>query len=144
MFAEYDVTNFPKVQVKFGKTVKNDEDFRNFIKEWLALYKKKEAFYFLMDTSDTGLVPIKYCFKMSKFISHLKKNNKTSLKYSIILVYNQFVSILLKFIFVLSKPVAPVYLVKTKEDYLKLDEALKNGKMNKDIKYSYVKSYKEK
>ena len=143
MFSEYNLSNFPEVEVVFGKTIKDDADFDKFITNWKDLYHRKTDFFFLMDTSKTGLVSIKYCYEMTKFIKHVKKTDPKFLKYSIILVCNQIVMSLLKFIFMMSKPLAPVYLVKTREDYIKLNDILKDNRIPTDIYYTYVKSYLE-
>ena len=144
MFAKYNTESHPKIEVTFGKTIQDDEDYKEFVRGWLSMYHKEKPFYFLMDTSNTGLVPVKYCFEMGRFIDYLKKNKKPYLKYSIILVKNQFVLTLLKLIFKISKPVAPVYIVKNYDDFIKLDNQLKSNKNIDHINYSYVKSYLEK
>ena len=144
MFEEYKIDSHPKVEVTFGKTIKNDEDYKEFVRGWLKLYQNEKPFYLLMDTSNTGLVPIKYCFEMGRFIDYLKKNKKPYLKYSIILVKNQFVLTLLKLIFKISSPVAPVYIVKNRADFINLDNQLKLNKPIENINHSYVKSYLEK
>jgi hypothetical protein len=81
---------------------------------------------------------------MGRFIDYLKKNKKPYLKYSIILVKNQFVLTLLKLIFKISSPVAPVYIVKNRNDFINLDLQLKLNNTVTNINYSYVKSYLEK
>ena len=144
MFAKYNIDSHPKVEVTFGKTIQDDEDYKEFVRGWLKLYQNETPFYFLMDTSNTGLVPIKYCFEMGRFIDYLKKNKKPFLKYSIILVKNQFVLTLLKLIFKISRPVAPVYIVKNRNDFINLDHQLKLNNTVTNIKHSYIKSYLEK
>lgn len=144
MFAKYNTDSHPKVEVTFGKTIKNDEDYKDFVRGWLKLYHNETPFYFLMDTSNTGLVPVKYCFEMGRFIDYLKKNKKPYLKYSIILVKNQFVLTLLKLIFKISRPVAPVYIVKNHDDFINLDHQLKLNNTINNIDYTYIKSYLEK
>lgn len=143
MFANYNLDEFPKVEIIFGKTIKDDEDFGKFIKQWLMLNQRQEKFHFLMDTTKTGMVSVKYCFEMSKFINHIKKSNKNFLQYSIILVSNGFIMGLLKLIFTISKPVAPVYIVKKKQDYYKLEGKLNKNLLPMDVDFSYVKSYLE-
>ena len=51
--------------------------------------------------------------------------------------------VLLKLIFSISKPVAPVYIVKSREDYIKLEEHLSKNLLPLDVDFSYVKSYLE-
>ena len=153
MFSTYDLNNLPKVSVTFGEKVKDDEDFDNFLNGWRDLNDKKEFFYFIMDTEKTGYVPLKYCFKMSSFINKIRQENKRYLRFSIIYVSNKIVSYLLKIIFKFSPPIAPLFIVNSKEEICKLENILKktyftknnitpsinHKNMKKSLKYIYVK-----
>lgn len=116
MFAEYDIKNFPIVNVKLNN-VENDEDFDNFLREWLKLYINKQNFTFVFDTTNVTNVPLKYSVRMTTFIKDLKNNNEIHyLQKSIILVNNSFVKRMLSFIFKIQSPVAPVYITDNKSD----------------------------
>ena len=125
MFSKFTEKDFPRVNVKFSRTVKDNEDFNNFLNNWLKIYDKKEDFYFIMDTNDTGYVPIKYCLEMSNFINEIRRNEIRYLKFSIIIVSNTLISYLLKVVFMVSPPLAPLYIVKTEEEQIKLEKILK-------------------
>ena len=57
---------------------------------------------------------------MSAFIHRLKKEPEQYLQRSIILVTNSFIQNLLDLIFFIQSPVAPVYIVREKEDIQKI------------------------
>ena len=124
MFSKFIEKDFPRVNVKFSRNITDDEDFNNFLNNWLKIYEKKKDFYFIMDTNDTGYVPIKYCLEMSNFINEIRRNEIRYLKFSIILVSNTLISYLLKVIFMVSPPLAPLYIVKTEEEKKKLEDIL--------------------
>ena len=98
----------------------DDNDFDNFLNNWLQLYYLQKDFIFIFDTTKVGYVPIKYCFKMSAFIKNLKRKEYQYLQKSIILVNSIFVKNMLDIIFFIQPPVAPVYLTQNKEDIQKL------------------------
>ena len=50
MWAFFDKTNFPLVKVTFSESIDTDEDFNDFLKEWLKLYQNKKEFSFVFDT----------------------------------------------------------------------------------------------
>ena len=135
MFSKFIEKDFPRVNVKFERTVEDDKDFNIFLNNWLKIYEKKEDFYFIMDTNDTGYVPIKYCLEMSNFINEIRRNEIRYLKFSIILVSNTLISYLLKIIFMVSPPLAPLYIVKSEEEQIKLEDILKTHYLkNQDLK----------
>lgn len=114
MFAEFDYNEYESsqiVKVKLNKNIKNEQDFLNFLGEWLELYKNQKDFLFIFDAKNVGYIPIKYSFKMSAFIKALKKQPYQYLKKSIIVINNKFTKILLDFIFMIQPPVAPVYII---------------------------------
>ena len=119
MFAQYNYDNYEKkniVKVVFDTNIIDDNDFDNFLNEWLQLYNLKKDFIFIFDTTNVGYVPIKYSFKMSAFIKNLKRMEYQYLKKSIILVKSNFVKNMLDLIFYIQPPVAPVYLTQNQED----------------------------
>ena len=119
MFAQYIYDDYEKkniVKVIFNSRIKDDNDFDNFLNDWLQLYNLKKDFIFIFDTTNVGYVPIKYSFKMSAFIKNLKRNDYQYLKKSIILVQSNLVKNMLDLIFYIQPPVAPVYLTQNQED----------------------------
>ena len=113
MFAIYDMSNFPDVNVKLENTINNQDDFNNFINNWLLLYSFEKDFTLTFDTKDVGFIHPKYALFMAIFIKTIKDKykNKQYLKHSTIYVYNYYVFYLLKLIFSIEKPVATVKLI---------------------------------
>ena len=108
MFAEFDKSNFPQVYVRLKGTIKSDEDFYNFSRSWLQLYRDQKNFSFIFETKECDMISIKYCIFMALFIKKLKKEKIQYLSQSSINVHNSFIYNLLKLIFYIQKPVAPV------------------------------------
>ena len=108
MFAKFEFKYFPIVIVKFNETIENNKDFDDFINSWKNLYLLKQKFTFIFDTTEVGFPPIKYCFKMSKFIKELRDESVQYLEKSLIIVKNKNVMRLLNLIFYIQPPVAPV------------------------------------
>ena len=119
MFVQFNYDNFPNVHVTFGK-LNSTEEFNILTTEWLRLYEQKTPFTFIFDASNLEVYNIKYSFKMSAFIHRLKKEPEQYLQRSIILVTNSFIQHLLDLIFFIQSPVAPVYIVRQKEDIQKI------------------------
>tara|TARA_Y100000389_G_scaffold62068_1_gene58123 strand:- start:1960 stop:2343 length:384 start_codon:yes stop_codon:yes gene_type:complete len=111
MFAKYDYNNFPLVKIDLSGTIKNNDDFLNFTNQWLKLYNKKENFEFIFNTYYSGLINPKYCILMALFIKKIKQQKIQYLQKSKIFVYNKYIFQLLKIIFYIEKPVAPVEII---------------------------------
>ena len=131
-FAHYILDEFPKIKVKFQNNIQNKEDYYLFEKEWLDCYNYKKPFIFEFDTTNVGMIHIKYVYKLTKFIHNLKKkkinnpNEFNFLQYSIIIVNNWYIKHLLNITFMIQKPVAPVYIVEKNYDIEKLYYKLEN------------------
>lgn len=115
MWATYDDSNFPTVKVTMKGNIKDSADFEQFLQGWLDQYKRKENFNFIFDTREVGWVNIKYAYRMSKFIKELKKNDIEYLTHSYIIHDSWYIKGLLKFIFALQSPVAPVTMITPNE-----------------------------
>ena len=114
MFSEFNYKYFPYIIIKFNGTIKNDNEFYNFIDNWNNINNNKCEYLMIFDTTELNLVNIKYCFLLANFIKKLKleikKNNKTYLNKSIIIIKHNFVKYLLDLIFYIEKPIADIYL----------------------------------
>lgn len=121
MFAEFNYDSFPIVKVKLNN-VDNDDDFDNFLQNWLNLYIQQRDFIFIFDTINVLEVPFKYSIRMADFIRKLKRDNSYHyLQKSIIIVNNLFVKRMLNIIFNIQSPVAPVYILESEEqEYIDL------------------------
>ena len=113
MFANFDYSTFPVVLVKLSGTINNDAQFTHFTENWLKLYEDQKDFEFIFETQNmsSAFISPKYCLYVAFFIRSLKKKKIQYLKKSNIYVYNIYIFRLLKIIFYIEKPVAPVELI---------------------------------
>ena len=139
MFANYNFDKFPLVFINFSEKINSEEEFDEFLKQWLLLYQNKRNFNFIFDTRNMKDIDIKYCFKMALFIKKLRKEKIHFLQSSFILVNNNYIQKLLDLLFMLQSPVAPVYIwttnIKEKEKIYKEFYLTKKTRMNKNIIY---------
>ena len=118
MFAKFDYSLYEKcsvIKVMLYNNI-NDEYFNSFINEWQNIYKYKKNFILIFNTINVSIISIKYCIKMSKFISKLKEEKIQFLQKSIIIINNNIVKYMLNIIFNIQKPVAPVYLIELNDN----------------------------
>lgn len=133
----HDINNSPPYLIKIILSSKEDynqeksnKDFLDFINLWKEYYDSQKEFCFIFDTQNLSKAPISFCYRLVKFINEIKKNQKQYLKFSIINVTNGFVKYLYKLLFTLTKPVAPVYIVKNLQESTQLYEyKIKNNSM---------------
>ena len=118
MFAKYNYDNFPIVFVSFSESINSENEFDQFLTEWLLLYHNAEDFSFIFDTRNMKNIHIKYAIKMTMFIKNLRKQPYHYLQKSLILVNDKYIKRLLDFVFTLQSPVAPVYLWQIDSDEL--------------------------
>ena len=67
MFANYNYDNFPVVFVNFSENINSENDFDQFLNEWLILYHNRRYFSFIFDTRNMKNISIKYAIKMTLF-----------------------------------------------------------------------------
>jgi hypothetical protein len=115
MFAKFTESQFPIIKITLNNKIENEQDFNNFLNNWLKYYQEKREVIYLFDATNVGYIPIKYCFKMSTFIRELKQLEKQYLQRSFIVANTWIVKSLLRIIFSLQSPVAPVYIIRTQE-----------------------------
>ena len=121
MFAQYDYSNFPIINITLNNTIENDNDFNNFINEWINLNNNKKKYKMIFDTQNCGFINPKYCFYMAMFIKKMKKEKIKYLQKSQIIVYNNYILKLLELIFYFEKPIAPVEIcLKNNNDIIKI------------------------
>ena len=111
MWATYNYDNFPTVNVSISGIIENDDDFSQFIQEWLTLFRKGDDFNFYFDTLNCGLINLKYALWMAIWIKRFKWNRYKNLKFSKILVSHSSVLYLLRLIFYIERPIAPVEVI---------------------------------
>ena len=142
MWATFDDSNFPKVNVTFNGVPENDEDFNNFLTTWSSYNSERnsEQYVFVFDTTNVGMVNPKYAIRMSSFIKELKKNPQF-LKASVIRCNSSYTRFLLRIIFWIQKPVANVYIISNPDNNVcdNLSNVLLNGThQESDINNSYT------
>ncbi len=120
MWATYNYDNFPTVNVTISGVIENDNDFNQFIQEWLSLFIKGDDFNFYFDTLNCGLINLRYAFKMALWIKKFKLNKYNNLKFSKIIVSNRSIMYLLRLIFYIERPLAPIEVLYKKN----LDETI--------------------
>ena len=108
MWAEYNHTNYPVVEVHMRGVINSNQEFDNFLEGWLDLYCRNRDFVFIFDTREVGWVNPKYAIKMARFISKLKKCDHQYLKRASIIVNSFWVNALLSVIFAIQSPVCPI------------------------------------
>ena len=116
-WSTYNYNNFPEVFVKMKGKITNDDEFNSFCEKWYKLYEKNQDFTLIFDTTEVGFISMKYAFKMRNFIRKLKREKKTGLEKSVIISRTSWVRNLLRLIFFLESPVAPVYVVTQKTEF---------------------------
>ena len=116
MWATYNYDNLPNVHVTISGVIESDGDFSDFIERWLSLFNTGERYNFIFDTANCGLISIKYAVLMAYWIKKFKKKNYKNLEHSKILVRNHSIIYLLRFIFFIEKPIAPVKVVYIKDN----------------------------
>ena len=127
MWATFDETKYPEVSVNFDGSLSNRTEYNSFTENWLELYDKKQNFYYIFDTTNCGSVNIAYSFRMASFIKKLKRRPKQYLDFSVIIYKSKWIRFLLKTIFTLQSPVAPVYVIEKKDYTPDMIENIKNN-----------------
>jgi len=134
-WANYDYSEFPLVKVYMKNKIESDESFYAFLEEWKSLFEQNNEFTFIFDTTNVGLVNIKYAFKMRNFIKNLKRKENCPLQKSIIITKTRWIRFLLSLIFKMESPVATTYIIDESSkinvfDLLKQIESKKNLSRN--------------
>jgi hypothetical protein len=118
MFANYDYSNFPEVNVLFNGEPNNNYDFQLFLDQWLQLYKDKREFTFIFNMKDISYANPIYCYKLANFISKLKQRDIQYLQSTTFINMNLLMNKLLEFIFFIQTPVSRV-IIKYNDGYTK-------------------------
>ena len=116
MFANFDLNQFPLVKVSFETSVKDENDFDDFLTQWLCVNSQQKPYSLFFDTTNIGIMNPKYAIRAGSFIKELKKQKPTYIQYSIIVVNHKYIRYLLDFVMSYQKPSAPVYIVDNVEN----------------------------
>lgn len=112
MFFEINLSLFPIVLIKFKNQEINDRDFDFFLRSWENIYSYQKNFALIFDMTDMPVYSLRYSFKMASFIKKIRDFPTQYLKKSIMVIDNDKILQMLKFIFYLQPPVADIYLTK--------------------------------
>lgn len=134
MFAEFDDTMFPNVHINLKFDNINQKNFTEFTQKWETYDERNTQYTFIFTSEGVGLKLTKYIKKIVIFIKKLKKrkkiHNNVFLSKSIMICKNNFTKYLLKCIFTLQKPLAPVYIIENENYISKLcDNIAKHPKL---------------
>jgi len=104
-------------------------DLQLVMDEWESLYNTKTEFFFIFNTLKCGSFSVSYIFKLATFIKKMKSRPIQYLLRSIIIVDKSmtFERNIIKLIFSIQSPCAPIYLVENAEDSLDLHTKLLNN-----------------
>ena len=108
MWATYNYANFPTVYVTISGSIEKSSDFTHFIEQWLQLFNSGIEYNLYFNTVHCGYINIKYAILMAHKIKQFKKKKYRNLQFSKILVANKSILILLRLIFYIESPLAPV------------------------------------
>tara|TARA_B100000073_G_C23407238_1_gene441728 strand:+ start:118 stop:546 length:429 start_codon:yes stop_codon:yes gene_type:complete len=136
MYATFNHENLPRVNVTFSNQTLNDNSFKEFLNEWDNCDSQKKDYNFYFDlTGGLGKISMKYVFGIAGFIKKKKKEPEKFLKYTVIYVTNKQTLLLLRMVFNLTKPIAPVYIINKEELVNDLHEKIdKNEEIPKEYK----------
>ena len=113
-------TNFPHVYIHFEEDTLSSESISKYLNYWNFRQYKQTYFSCCLDTSAIKNVDIyqgsKQATIIGKFIKEMKKQPVQYLTYTILIMPNQILSTLFDIILKITKPCAPVYIVKTKQE----------------------------
>jgi hypothetical protein len=124
MFAKFDDTMFPNIHVNLKLDKINHRSFDEFTQKWESYDERNTPYTFIFTSEGVGLKLTKYVKKIVIFIKKLKKrkkiHNNVFLSKSIMICKNNFTKYLLKCVFSLQKPLAPVYIIENENSITKL------------------------
>lgn len=110
--AIFNTTNKPLISVVFTGNNITAEGYKDFINNWNQCDEYKENYNFFFDVSKgMGTPNIKYAFGIAGFIMRKKHEHTIYLKHSIIYIRSISARTLLRLVFNISAPIAPVYII---------------------------------
>ena len=123
MFATFDTSLYPRINIFLNGAIENDDDYRSFVTQWENSYLNNiRKFTFVINTLkyNASISDLRYSFRLSGFINSIKEKRKQDRKYnrlqrSIIIVNSTLVRYLLETVFFFQQPLAPVYIVESVE-----------------------------
>ena len=114
MFATFDRTQLPTINIVFNDEKITNQTFFQFLEEWDNSDKRMQDYNYYFDLTKSGPIELSQAKFILPLVSFLKKKRKESdkfLQYSIINVGNPKNIKFFRLIFNLTKPIAPVYII---------------------------------
>ena len=127
MWADFNQEHFPTIIVKLYGSLNKDEEFDNFIKEWLEIVAMKKDFSFIFDTEECETINYKYIVKLAIFIKTLKNMNPNYLQKSILVMNSRTLKMMLKLLFSITSPSAPVHICGDLKEAIKVNHIIDNN-----------------
>lgn len=127
--------NFPLVVITLDGDM-TIEGYQNLTTEWENLYINKENFYFIFHTINNGKIKLKILYMLAMFIKKMKRYPEQYLLRSIIVLEKtkKFERSLLRLLFSIQAPSAPVYLVTSiEESVVTHKDLLEDKELSKNI-----------
>jgi hypothetical protein len=121
--------HFPLVIVTLDGNI-SMEDIQKLMDECESLYLNKKDFYFIFNTLNLGKINFKNIFKIASFIKKMKLKSVQYLKRSIVIIDKThiFQRNLIRLIFSIQSPSAPVFIAGNAEESLSIHTLLLNNK----------------
>lgn len=141
MFATFDKRRFPLIHIKLSGTIHSDAEFDSIVQEWKLCNDTRKPYTIIFDSTDAGIIDIKYAVKIAHFIQTLKtQSDAVYLEKSIIICKGTYIRSMLSVIFKLQKPNSPVYIVNSKEKANELYIQIQNGLGFYDPDVSFIQT----
>ena len=79
MFATFDTSLYPRINIFLDGAIENDEDYRSFVTQWEKSYLNNiRKFTFVINTLkyNASISDLRYSFRLSAFINSIKEKRK--------------------------------------------------------------------
>jgi len=125
---------YPYVYITFNhENITDDHSVELFCQTWLNISNDKKPYIIIFDALRIQYVKPSFIFKIVNFMKKLRKQEPQYLQYSIIIINNAFIRGLMKMVFRIQKPVAPIYLCKSSDELLEMHNKIHNNIIKSEI-----------
>lgn len=125
---------YPYVYITFNhENITNDNSVEAFCETWLNISNDKKPYIIVFDALQVQYVKPTFIFKIVNFMKKLRKQEPQYLQYSIIIINNAFIRGLMKMVFRIQKPVAPIYLCKSSDELIELHNKIHHNQIKSEI-----------
>lgn len=142
-FANFELIDNSNVKVTFTNNKITEESFGEFLDNWNSCDLRQNNYSFYFDTRNgLGNAQIKYAFGIVRFIKKKKKEPIKYLQYSLINVNSPRNILLLRMIFTMSSPIAPVYIFSNNSEEFITDLKNKINESGNNLDKDYKRNNK--